>query len=85
MIQTQCSVTLHSWSQLPQLRFDCTQPQLHFPSQSIPLLKAFFAAGAWIKVSATTTTSDTDTITLVIPNSQVAILAKKGLLLFIKA
>ena len=31
-----------------------------------------------MQVSATTTTSDTDTVTIVIPKSQVAMMAKKG-------
>ena len=38
----------------------------------------FDAAGAQMKVLATTTTSETDTVSLVIPKSQVAILAKNG-------
>ena len=44
-----------------------------------PTIKGiFYAADAHTKVSATTTTSDTDTVTLVIPNYQVAMLSKKG-------
>ena len=39
MIQAKCSVTLHSQPELPQLNFNRTLPQLHRPSQMIPILK----------------------------------------------
>ena len=45
----------------------------------------FYAEGSCMKVPSTTTTSDTDTVTLVIPKFQVAMLAQMGLLLLIKA
>ena len=40
MIQTQCSVTVHSQSQLPHIKFNRTPPQIHQPSHIIPLFKA---------------------------------------------
>ena len=42
----------------------------------------FNAIYSQIQVSGTTTTSDTETVTLVIPNPRVAMLAKKGATLF---
>ena len=41
IIQKQCSATLHSLSHLPQLKFNRTLPQLHWPRQRISLLKEY--------------------------------------------
>ena len=41
IIQTQCSVTLHLQSQLPQVKFNCTPLQINQPSQIIPLFETY--------------------------------------------